>query len=85
MIATMVITILNEVTDNGDLLKHLNISVPPRIDPDNSSPSKVIAIEGQDAELRCQFSGEPKPEVTWFRGFPNAKGRKKECIVFIEI
>ena len=61
-----------EMSINKNL--RIQISVPPKIDRDNSSPEKVTSTEGQDAELTCHFSGEPKPDVTWFRGYPNAQG-----------
>ena len=57
-------------------LLYVITSVHPRIDSDNSSPSKVTATEGEVTELRCHFSGDPEPEVTWYRGFPNTKGRE---------
>jgi len=33
----------------------------------NSSPERIVHDQLERAALKCEFAGNPKPEITWFR------------------
>jgi len=41
-------------------------SVPPKIEENEQSPNKVIV--GDEVELTCNVTGNPKPRITWQKG-----------------
>ncbi|XP_052807208.1 protein CEPU-1-like [Mya arenaria] len=46
----------------------LLILVAPKIDYGGTSSPEVNVDEGGTVELTCAFTGEPVPNITWFRG-----------------
>uniref|UniRef100_A0A1I8IRR6 Ig-like domain-containing protein n=1 Tax=Macrostomum lignano TaxID=282301 RepID=A0A1I8IRR6_9PLAT len=40
---------------------------PPRIRAADSSPLKVLVVEGQQLTLRCAADGSPPPSISWFK------------------
>lgn len=35
----------------------------PRIDP--LTPTKVVGVAGEDVQLSCPATGQPKPSISW--------------------
>uniref|UniRef100_A0A3Q0KP02 Septate junction protein n=1 Tax=Schistosoma mansoni TaxID=6183 RepID=A0A3Q0KP02_SCHMA len=45
---------------------YLNVLVPPVISENSSSPTRVIAHEGEAVILQCKAWGVPEPIITWY-------------------
>ncbi|WAR09088.1 OPCM-like protein [Mya arenaria] len=57
-------------TDQQVVLSNVQllILVAPKIDYGGTSSPEVNVDEGGTVELTCAFTGEPVPNITWFRG-----------------
>ncbi|XP_060563458.1 opioid-binding protein/cell adhesion molecule homolog [Ruditapes philippinarum] len=57
-------------TDQNEILSLVKVIIetPPKIDELASSPKRVNVKEGENAELRCEVTGTPTPEIHWYRG-----------------
>ncbi|XP_054272557.1 hemicentin-1-like [Macrosteles quadrilineatus] len=52
----------NEVGSSAKLI-NLFVTVVPRIDP--LTPTKVVGVAGEDVQLSCPATGQPKPSISW--------------------
>jgi hypothetical protein len=55
-------------------------AAPPKIDELASSPKRVNVKEGENAELRCEVTGTPTPEIHWYRG---SSETRKYILIYI--